>query len=136
QQAVESLQSNRTIPVHLMDELVSQVPEGTLLRSVTQNEGKVTLVGLAQSNERISDLLRNLARESPWLARPELVEIKAVEPAAQPTGRSERRGTAEGRRLYEFSLIAQVRNGHADAASTAASVVSRQDLALDSPRRK
>ena len=35
------------------------------------------LTGVAQSNERVSELLRNLANNSPWLTRPELVEITA-----------------------------------------------------------
>jgi type IV pilus assembly protein PilN len=123
QLAVETLQANRTIPVHLVDELVKQMPEGAFLKSVKQDARKVTLVGLAQSNERISDLLRSLANDSPWLERPELVEIKAVplgDPqAARLAGRSAA-GGAEARRVYEFSVNALIRSPEAEAAAVAA----------------
>jgi type IV pilus assembly protein PilN len=76
-QIVETLQSNRTEAVHLLDQLVRQLPDGLYLRSVKQNGAKVTLVGYAQSNARVSTLMRNI-EASPWLAAPELVEIKSV----------------------------------------------------------
>ncbi|MBV8635015.1 MAG: PilN domain-containing protein, partial [Burkholderiaceae bacterium] len=78
QQAVEDLQSDRNQPVYLFDELVKQVPEGVFLRTFKQDGQKVVLAGAAQSNERVSELLRNLSDgNSPWLEKPELVEIKA-----------------------------------------------------------
>ena len=76
-QVVETLQSNRTEAVHLLDQLVRQLPDGLYLRSVRQTGGKVTLVGYAQSNARVSTLMRNID-SSPWLTAPELVEIKSV----------------------------------------------------------
>lgn len=114
QAAVESLQTNRTIPVHLMDELVKHVPEGLYLKSMRQDERKVTLVGYAQSNDRVSELLRNLANNTPWLERPELVEIKAVQ-----VGSGKANANDGGRRLYEFSLNALVRTNDAPAAAPA-----------------
>jgi len=77
QEAVENLQADRNMPVHLLNELVRQLPDGVFLNSVRQDGQLVTLVGVAQSNERVSELLRNLANNSPWLARPELIEIVA-----------------------------------------------------------
>src|SRR5213078_2143027 len=76
-QVVETLQSNRTEAVHLLDQLVRQLPDGVYLRSVKQAGSKVTLVGYAQSNARVSTLMRNID-SSPWLTAPELVEIKSV----------------------------------------------------------
>jgi type IV pilus assembly protein PilN len=76
-QIVETLQANRTEAVHLLDQLVRQLPDGLYLRSVKQTGGKVTLVGYAQSNARVSTLMRNI-ESSPWLTLPELVEIKSV----------------------------------------------------------
>src|SRR5438552_2270301 len=76
-QVVETLQSNRTEAVHLLDQLVRQLPDGLYLRSVKQAGPKVTLVGYAQSNARVSTLMRNID-SSPWLTAPELVEIKSV----------------------------------------------------------
>jgi type IV pilus assembly protein PilN len=76
-QIVETLQANRTEAVHLLDQLVRQLPDGLYLKSVKQIGGKVTLVGYAQSNARVSTLMRNI-ESSPWLASPELVEIKSV----------------------------------------------------------
>ena len=78
QQAVEDLQSDRNQPVYLMDELAAQVPEGVYLKSFKQNGQKVTLNGYAQSNERVSELLRNLGNQSPWLEKPDLIEIRSV----------------------------------------------------------
>ncbi|MBP9906853.1 MAG: PilN domain-containing protein [Rhodoferax sp.] len=75
QQAVEDLQSDRNIPVHLLTELVRQLPEGTYITSMQQEGQVVTIMGVAQSNERVSELLRNLSTGSPWLTRPELIEI-------------------------------------------------------------
>ena len=114
QAAVESLQTNRTIPVHLMDELVKHVPEGLYLKSMRQDERKVTLTGYSQSNEHVSELLRNLANNTPWLERPELVEIKAVQ-----LGGAKANAKDTGRRLYEFSLNALVRTNDAPAAAPA-----------------
>lgn len=78
QQAVEDLQSDRNQPVYLMDELVKQTPEGIYLRSFKQEGQRVALTGYAQSNERVSELLRNLGNNSPWLERPDLVEIRSA----------------------------------------------------------
>jgi type IV pilus assembly protein PilN len=78
QQAVEDLQADRNQPVYLMDELVQQVPEGVYLRSFKQDGQRVALNGYAQSNERVSELLRNLSNNSPWLERPDLIQIHSV----------------------------------------------------------
>jgi type IV pilus assembly protein PilN len=78
QQAVEDLQADRNLPVHLLDELVKQVPEGVFLQSIKQDNLRVALTGLAQSNERVSELLRNVSNNSQWISAPELVEIRAI----------------------------------------------------------
>ena len=76
-QVVETLQANRSEAVHLLDQLVRQLPDGIYLRSVKQVGPKVTVAGYAQSNARVSTLMRNI-EASPWLTNPELVEIKLV----------------------------------------------------------
>src|SRR6185312_5535031 len=76
-QIVETLQSNRTEAVHLLDQLVRQLPDGLYLKSVKQVGSKVTLTGYAQSNARVSTLMRSI-ESSPWLTAPELIEIKSV----------------------------------------------------------
>lgn len=86
---IESLQANRTETVHLFNELVRQVPEGIYLKSIKQTGSKVNLIGYAQSNARVSTLMRNL-EASPVTERPDLVEIKAV--------------AVGNRRLSEFNL--------------------------------
>jgi type IV pilus assembly protein PilN len=76
QQAVENLQSDRNLPVHLLTELVNQLPDGVYIAKMTQSDQSVTLNGVAQSNERVSELLRNLSgAKTPWLTKPELIEI-------------------------------------------------------------
>ena len=77
QKAVEDLQSDRNLPVHLLTELVKQLPDGVYVTAIRQSGQTITMQGMAQSNERVSELLRNLASNTPWLAKPELVEITA-----------------------------------------------------------
>lgn len=82
--AVEDLQGNRNLPVYLLDELVKQLPDGVYITSMKQENQVVLLAGVAQSNERVSELLRNLGNNSPWLTKPELVEITAGSIALTP----------------------------------------------------
>jgi type IV pilus assembly protein PilN len=84
QQAVEDLQSDRNLPVHLLTELVNQLPDGVYISKMAQADQSVTINGVAQSNERVSELLRNLANNTPWFAKPELVEIVAGTVALSP----------------------------------------------------
>jgi type IV pilus assembly protein PilN len=90
---VETLQSNRSDVVHLLDELTRQLPEGIYLRSIKQAGGKVTINGFTQSQARVSTLMRNL-EASPYLENANLVEIKAV--------------TQPGSRVNEFILNVNV----------------------------
>ncbi len=93
-QVVETLQANRSEAVHLLDQLVRQLPDGIYLKSVRQTGAKVTIVGYAQSNARVSTLMRNI-ESSPWLSNPELVEIKLV---PMPGGRD------ATQKINEFTL--------------------------------
>ncbi|HVS26865.1 MAG TPA: PilN domain-containing protein [Burkholderiales bacterium] len=97
---VESLQTNRSETVHLLDQLVRQLPDGVYLKSVKQKGSKVDLTGLAQTNARVSTLLRNL-ESSPWFEFPNLVEIKAV--------------TQGSTRLNEFNLNFTLSRGKQEA---------------------
>jgi type IV pilus assembly protein PilN len=112
QRAVEDLQTNRNIPVYLLDELVKQTPEGIYLSSIKQNGGVVTVAGVAQTNERVSEFLRNAQYNSKWLERPELVEIKAVNMTT---------ANKEQRRLYEFSMRVTMKRPSAPAPAGSAS---------------
>lgn len=78
QQAVEDLQSDRNQPVYLLEELVKQTPPGVYLKEFRQEGQKVTMIGVAQSQERVAELLRNLASGSEWLERPDLGEVKLM----------------------------------------------------------
>ena len=84
QQAVEDLQSDRNLPVHLLTEIVNQLPDGVFVSKLVQVDQAVTISGVAQSNERVSELLRNLAGNTPWFTKPELVEIVAGSIALAP----------------------------------------------------
>jgi type IV pilus assembly protein PilN len=88
-QVIETLQADRAQTVHLLDELVRQMPEGVYLKSVSQKGLSVNLLGYSQSNARVSTLMRNI-EASPWLENPVLVEVKAANVAK--------------RRLSEFNL--------------------------------
>lgn len=102
QGAVEDLQLNRNVPVHLLDELVRLTPEGVVLAGIKQTDGSVLVNGVAQTNERVSEFLRNAQTNSPWLDKLELVEIKAV---MQPPPA----GSREQRRLFEFALRVSIK---------------------------
>ncbi|WP_284335953.1 PilN domain-containing protein [Comamonas sp. NoAH] len=84
QKAVEDLQANRNLPVHLLIELVNQLPEGVYLTSMKQTGLLVEVKGVAQSNERVSEVLRNFSSGTPWIAKPNLKEIVAGSVALSP----------------------------------------------------
>ena len=100
QKAVEDLQIDRNVPVHILNELVKQTPEGIYLTSVKQDGQVLNVNGIAQTNERVSELLRNTANNSEWLVKPELVEIKAS---------TVQTANKEQRRLYDFSMRLNVK---------------------------
>ncbi|WP_137892523.1 PilN domain-containing protein [Ramlibacter sp. 2FC] len=111
QQAVEDLQADRNLPVHLLNELVRQLPDGVYLTGMRQENQVVTLQGVAQSNERVSELLRNLSYRSEWLTRPELVEVVAGQVTLAPR---------DQRRVANFSLRVHLkRASEAQAAASA-----------------
>ncbi len=113
QQAVEDLQSDRNMPVHLLTELVRQLPEGVYVNNMRQDGQNVVLTGVAQSNERVSELLRNLSVGSPWLSRPELVEIVSGTVNLAPK---------DQRRVANFNIrVKLVRASEAEKAKQAAS---------------
>lgn len=113
QTAVEDLQGNRNVPVYLLNELVKQLPDGVYINSMKQENQTVLLTGIAQSNERVSELLRNFANNSPWLTKPELVEITAGTVALS---------ARDQRRVSNFSMRVEIkRTSEPKAASAAAS---------------
>ena len=113
QEAVENLQADRNMPVHLLNEAVKQLPDGMYLSKIKQENQSVLFEGVAQSNERVSELLRNLSRASPWITKPELIEIVAKNLSLSPR---------EQRRVYNFTIRVQLqRASDAQAAASAAS---------------
>jgi type IV pilus assembly protein PilN len=88
-QVIETLQADRAQTVHLLDELVRQTPEGVYLRSVQQRGLRINIKGYAQSNARVSTLMRNI-ESSPWLEAPQLIQVAAA--------------TVERRRVSEFDM--------------------------------
>ena len=77
QRAVEDLQSDRNVTVGLISELALQLPKGILLSAVTQSGTDLSITGVAQTNEKVSELLVNLGKPGGWFLKPELVEIKS-----------------------------------------------------------
>ena len=113
QNAVEDLQGNRNLPVYLLTELVKQLPDGVYINSMKQDNQSVQITGVAQSNERVSELLRNFSNNSPFLSKPELIEITAGSVALTPR---------DQRRVANFSMrVALKRGSDPKAASSAAS---------------
>jgi type IV pilus assembly protein PilN len=117
QKAVEDLQADRNMPVYLLNELVKQTPEGVYLTSIRQAGQQVAITGVAQTNERISEFLRNAASNSPWLERPQLVEIRAQTMQVA--------GSHDQRRMFAFIMGVTLKRPPAPgAAASAASGVA------------
>jgi type IV pilus assembly protein PilN len=112
QKAVENLQTDRNIPVHVLNELVKQTPEGVYFTSIKQDGQVLILSGIAQTNERVSELLRNTAYNSQWLTRPELVEIKVA---------NVQTANKELKRLFDFSVRVSIKRPQ-DAANPEAAI--------------
>ena len=100
QKAVENLQTDRNIPVHMLNELVRQTPEGVYFTAIKQDGQVLNLNGIAQTNERVSELLRNTAYNSDWLAKPELIEIKVA---------SVQTASREQKRLFDFAMRVNIK---------------------------
>jgi type IV pilus assembly protein PilN len=99
QQAVEDLQGDRNQPVYLLDELVRQTPAGVYMKTFKQDGQRVVLNGVAQSQERVAELLRNLAGSSAWLEKPDLTEVRAATLAQSKTGK----------KVVEFTLAVSIK---------------------------
>lgn len=91
---VEALQTNRSEAVHVLDQMLRLLPEGTWLKSIKQTDMTVNISGYAQSNARVSTFMRSL-EASQWLERAELVEIKAT--------------TVNNKRANEFTLNVRIK---------------------------
>jgi type IV pilus assembly protein PilN len=111
QRAVEDLQIDRNVPVHVLNELVRQVPEGIYITSVKQDNQTLSVSGIAQTQERVSEFLRNTAYNSEWLVRPELIESKAA--TVQAANR-------EQKRLFDFSIRLTVKRPQDNPVAAAA----------------
>jgi type IV pilus assembly protein PilN len=123
QLAVENLQSDRNLPVHLLNEIVAQLPDGVYINSMKQDGVNVAFLGVAQSNERISELLKNLANNSVWLNKPELVEIVASSVQLAPR---------DVRRVANFSIRAKI-NKPTDVVKAASVAASAADSGSTAP---
>lgn len=130
QKAVEDLQADRNMPVHLLNELVRQTPEGMYLTAIRQDGQVVNINGIAQTNERVSEFLRNTAYNSTWLERPELQEIKLSTVA--------NKDSRDPKRLFDFSVRVTLKrpgDAPAAAASGASAPASSPALAASAAKR-
>jgi len=110
QKAVENLQIDRNLPVHILNELVKQTPEGIYFTTLKQDGQVLGITGIAQTQERISEFLRNTAYGSEWLVSPELIESKATTITM---------ANKEQKRLFDFSVRVTVKRPQDKAASAA-----------------
>lgn len=125
QEAVEDLQTERNLPVHLLNEIVKQVPDGIFVKSFKQDGALVAINGVAQSNERVAEFLRNLSSENPYVTKPELIEIVAGTTALTPK---------DQRRVSNFVVRVQLKKiaEEKKAASPSASTVAPATAAVKS----
>jgi type IV pilus assembly protein PilN len=96
QKAVEDLQADRNLPVYIFQELTSFVPEGVYLKNIKQDSKRIIITGVAQTQEKISEMLRNFSNASVWLEKPELIESKLLISNAVNPKNSDK--------LYEFTV--------------------------------
>ena len=113
QNAVENLQADRNLQVHLLNELVKQLPDGTYITSLKQEGQSIAITGVAQSNERVSELLRNLSDNTPWLSKPDLVEITA---GTVTLGSRDQRRVANFNVRFRLMRTSEVQKNAASAA--------------------
>jgi len=110
QRAVEDLQTDRNTPVQLLSDVSRLAPEGIYLTAIRQADKSVTINGMAQTNERVSEFLRNVSRGSEWLEKPDLIEVKLAN-----VGTNSR----DARRLLEFSMKLSIKEPPRDPAAGA-----------------
>ena len=115
QKAVEDLQIDRNVPVHVLNELVRQVPEGIYITAVKQDGQTLNVAGIAQTQERVSELLRNTAYNSEWLVKPELIESKAA---------TIQGANKEQKRLFDFSVRLTVKRPQDTPAAASQAVAA------------
>ena len=104
-QIIETLQADRAQTVHLLEQMVRQMPEGVYLTSMKQTGQRVHVIGYAQSNARVSTLMRNF-EASPWLAQPLLVEVKSA--------------SVDKKRVSQFDMFVQLKRAAPTDAKDAA----------------
>jgi type IV pilus assembly protein PilN len=127
QKAVEDLQTDRNIPVYILNELVKQTPEGIYFTAVRQDAQVLNVTGIAQTQERISEFLRNTAYSSEWLAKPELIESKATTISG---------ANRDVKRLFDFSMRLTVKRPQDKAAAAAAQALPASAAASAAAAKK
>jgi type IV pilus assembly protein PilN len=116
EQAVENLQINRNLPVHLFNNIVQLLPPGMYLNSIKQDGQNISFTGVAQSQERVSELLRNISSSNnQWLTQPDLIEIHSDQLALSPR---------DQRRVYDFTV--RVMLGRVSQAASAQQTASQK----------
>jgi type IV pilus assembly protein PilN len=104
-QIIETLQTDRAQTVNVLEQLVRQMPEGVYLRSMKQTGLRIHIVGYAQSNARVSTLMRNI-EASPVLEQPLLVEVRAA--------------NVDRKRVSEFNMFVNIKRAAPKDAKPAA----------------
>ena len=127
QKAVEDLQIDRNMPVNLLNELVKQTPEGMYYTAVKQDGQVLSINGIAQTQERVSEFLRNTAYNSEWLVKPELIESRATTITA---------ANREQKRLFDFSMRVTVKRPQDKPAAAAEAPPAAARPASAAPAKK
>jgi type IV pilus assembly protein PilN len=127
QKSVEDLQADRNTPVNLLNELVRQTPEGVYITAIRQNGQVVAVNGTAQTNERVSEFIRNTLYNSPWLEKPELVEIKSSTVTL---------ANREQRKLFDFSMRVTLKRQQNPSAAAAPASAASSATAVPAPAVK
>lgn len=117
QRAVEDLQTDRNTPVQLLNALAQHTPEGVYLTAIRQTDKVVTINGIAQTNERVAEFLRSISRNSEWLDRPELVEVKVANLSTS---------SRDQKRLFDFSMRVSIKEPVRETSGAASAPAAKK----------
>nr|WP_246448478.1 PilN domain-containing protein [Roseateles oligotrophus] len=117
QRAVEDLQTDRNTPVQLLNALAQHTPEGVYLTAIRQTDKVVTINGIAQTNERVAEFLRNISRNSEWLDKPELVEVKVANLSTS---------NRDQKRLFDFSMRVSIKEPVRESSGAASAPAAKK----------
>jgi type IV pilus assembly protein PilN len=112
---IQDLQGHRPVIVRVFDEFVRAMPDGVFFRTIERKGNTFTIVGVAESANQVSGLMRNL-ESSQWFKNPVLSKV-ASEAAATAPGQAPAKGAA-AQASNSFALAVELEAPESAAEAT------------------